>query len=59
MIATEIYSIYVDVFARYNIFYGSLSNILILLLWVYILAYIFMLGMALNSEYVVKEEEDA
>lgn len=58
MIATEIYSIYVDVFARYNIFYGSLSNILILLLWVYILAYIFMLGMALNSEYVVKEEDE-
>jgi len=56
MVATEIYSIYVDVFARYNIFYGSLSNILILLLWVYILAYIFMLGMALNSGYVVKEE---
>ncbi len=48
IIATEVYSIYVDVFAKYNLFYGSLSNILILLLWVYILAYIFVFGMALN-----------
>lgn len=49
IIATEVYSIYVDVFAKYNLFYGSLSNILILLLWFYILAYIFVLGMALNA----------
>lgn len=48
ILATEVYSIYVDVFARYNLFYGSLSNILILLLWVYLLAYIFVFGMALN-----------
>lgn len=50
-IATEIYSIYVSSFSRYNLFYGSISNILILLLWFYILAYIFVLGMALNVEY--------
>jgi len=48
ILATEVYSIYVDVFAKYNLFYGSLSNILILLLWVYLLAYIFVFGMALN-----------
>jgi len=55
IIATEVYSIYVDVFARYNLFYGSLSNILILLLWVYILAYIFVFGMALNVGSVERE----
>jgi len=51
MIATEVYSIYVDVFARYNLFYGSLSNILILLLWIYMLSFIFVFGMALNAGY--------
>lgn len=56
VIATEVYSIYVDVFAKYNIFYGSLSNIIILLMWVYILAYIFVLGMALNSGF--REEKE-
>lgn len=49
IITTEIYSVYTNVFAHYDLFYGSISNILILLLWVYILAYIFVLGMALNS----------
>ncbi len=49
IIATEIYSIYVEVFAKYDLFYGSISNILILLLWVYVLAYVFVLGMAINS----------
>lgn len=49
IIATEIYSIYANMFANYDLFYGSIANILILMLWVYILAYIFVLGMALNS----------
>ncbi len=56
IVATKVYSLYVDVFAKYNIFYGSLSNILILLLWVYLLAYIFVFGMALNVGF--QEEED-
>ena len=49
IIATEIYSLYVGKFSKYDIFYGSISNILILLLWVYILSYIFVLGMAFNA----------
>lgn len=56
IIATEVYSIYVDVFAKYNLFYGSLSNILILLLWFYILAYIFVFGMALNAGFIEEEK---
>ena len=57
IIATEVYSIYTQVFARYNLFYGSISNLLILLLWVYILAYIFVFGMALNAGSIPKQEE--
>jgi len=56
VITTEIYTIYVDVFAKYNLFYGSISNILILLLWVYILAFIFVMGMALNASYYKTRE---
>ena len=36
ILATEIYAFYVETFIRYDIFYGSVSNILILLLWFYI-----------------------
>ncbi|MEG1495199.1 MAG: YihY/virulence factor BrkB family protein [Bacilli bacterium] len=49
IISTEVYSLYANQFAKYNLFYGGISNILILMLWVYILAYIFVLGMALNT----------
>ena len=29
-------------------FYGSLSNIIILMMWIYIIAYIFVIGIAIN-----------
>ncbi len=49
ILSTEIYSFYVETFSKYDLFYGSISNLLILLLWVYMLSYIFVLGMALNA----------
>ena len=49
ILATEIYSFYVGHFTKYNLFYGSVANIIVLLLWVYLLSYIFVLGMALNE----------
>lgn len=49
IIATEVYSVYIGVFANYDKFYGSISNIIILLLWIYILSYIFVLGMIINA----------
>lgn len=48
IIITFIYSFYITHFARYDIFYGSLANLVILMLWVYLLAYIFVVGMCLN-----------
>lgn len=48
IISTEIYSFYISTFSKYDIFYGSISNLLILLLWVYLLSYIFVLGMVIN-----------
>ena len=48
VIATYAYSYYISNFAHYNVFYGGLSNVIILMLWVYLLAYIFTIGMALN-----------
>ncbi len=53
IITTEIYSFYIEVFAKYNLLYGSIANLIILLLWFYLLSYIFVLGMALN----VNQEE--
>ena len=49
IISTEVYSFYVSYFARYNVLYGSVANLLILFLWIYLLSYIFVLGMILNA----------
>lgn len=48
IIVTAIYSFYVSHFANYDIFYGGLSNIIILMMWIYILAYILVIGIAIN-----------
>ncbi len=48
IIITFIYSFYITHFARYDMFYGSLANLVILMLWVYLLAYVFVVGMCLN-----------
>ena len=50
VIATKIYSIYLSTINTYSIYYGSLANMIIVLFWLYILAYIFTLGIAINAE---------
>ncbi len=58
VLASEIYSFYVEKISNYDLFYGSVSNVIILLLWVYILSYIFVLGMIFNaSNYKPSEEK--
>ena len=49
MITTQIYSFWVSNVAHYDIFYGSISNIIILLIWFYILSYVFVIGLVMNS----------
>lgn len=49
-ILTRIYSYHLNNYSNYNLYYGSLSNILILLVWVYFLAYLFMVGLSLNAD---------
>lgn len=56
ILATEIYTFYIGTFSSYDVFYGSISNIVILLLWIYILSYIFVLGMAINAGNTKEED---
>ncbi|MDD3453518.1 MAG: YihY/virulence factor BrkB family protein [Bacilli bacterium] len=49
---TTIYSFYANKIANYDLWYGSLSNIIILMIWIYIISYIFVIGIAVNvNEY--------
>lgn len=45
---TSLYSFYINNFANYSVFYGSLANIVVLMIWVYFLSYAFVIGMAMN-----------
>ena len=57
IIITRVYSIYLNHFNTYDIFYGSFGNVVIMLFWVYLLAYVFTMGMAINAEYYFKSQE--
>lgn len=48
MLSSEAYSYYITHVARYDLFYGSLSGLIILMLWFYLMAYIFVVGLAIN-----------
>lgn len=54
ILVTAIYSYYVSNFANYDLFYGSMSNIIIMMMWIYILSYILVLGIAVNATYYQK-----
>lgn len=64
IIITKVYSVYLNHFNTYDIFYGSFGNVVIMLFWIYLLAYVFTMGMAINAEYYfnsqisVKEKEN-
>lgn len=49
MLITQIYSFWVTNVSHYDIFYGSISNIIILLIWMYFLSYVFVIGLVLNA----------
>jgi membrane protein len=51
IIVTDIYSYYITHFAHYDIFYAGLSNIAILMLWIYFLSYIIVIGISLTSKF--------
>jgi len=50
VIATYIYSLYINSFARNTLLYGGLTHIVTLMVWLYIIAYIFTVGIAINSQ---------
>lgn len=59
VLATMIYSYYANHFSNYDLFYGGLSNIVILMIWIYALSYILVIGIAINvNEYQNVDNED-
>ncbi|MGY6560994.1 MAG: YihY/virulence factor BrkB family protein [Luteibaculaceae bacterium] len=61
ILASSLFKIYVENFALYNKLYGSIGTLIIILLWIYFIAYILLIGFELNSSIAFagnkKEEE--
>ena len=58
IVLMAIYSFWINNFANYDIFYGSLSNLAILMLIMYFLAFVFVIGIGINVktyEYKIKD----
>lgn len=49
ILSTVLYSFYVTNLTNYNLFYGSLTNIIVMMIWLYIISYILIFGMAINA----------
>lgn len=57
LLSTAIYSFYANDIADYSRFYGSLSSIAILMMWLYLVSYIFVVGIAINTSYYELSDE--
>ena len=49
MFFTIIFSYYLTYFTKYDVIYGGLSSVTILLIWIYFLSYILILGIVINT----------
>ena len=48
------FSIYVDIFKGFSIMYGSLTTIVLIMMWVYACMYIILLGAQLNKQRIIE-----
>ena len=48
ILGTLVYSFYINNYANYSIFYGTLANLVVLMVWIYYLSYVFVIGLAMN-----------
>lgn len=49
-IFTALFEYYLTYFSKYDVLYGSLSSITVLLIWIYFLSYILILGIVINTK---------
>lgn len=48
VIVTQVYKIIANNMTTYNMFYGALSNIALIMLWLYFISFVFVIGLSLN-----------
>ena len=49
IIISKIFSIYLSLFKGFSIMYGSLTTIILIMMWVYLCIYIILIGAEINN----------
>lgn len=62
VITTQGFNFYVDNFSRYNVLYGSIGTLMVIMLWIYANAFVLLMGFELNASirvagYDARDEE--
>lgn len=52
------FSIYLDVFKNFSVIYGSLTSIMLLMIWVYWSMYVLLLGAEINALIEKKKQKN-
>lgn len=55
VLTTMFYSFYINHFAHYANLYGGLAQFVVLMVWLYLLAYVFVIGIAINTQKLEKK----
>ena len=58
IVSSIIFGYYLEYFANYDIIYGNLSSIIILMIWLYVISFVFVLGMIINTIYYKDKLEE-
>lgn len=58
LIVTAIFSWYTTELVDYSIFYGSLASFIVLLIWIYLLSYVVLLGIGINSKKYFEDKKE-
>ncbi len=58
IIASLVFSFYLSNIADYSVVYGNLSNIIVLVIWLYLISYVFVMGIAINSVFYDENNND-
>jgi membrane protein len=50
ILGTLLFSVYINLFSHYNVTYGALTGVIVLMLWLFLSCYIVLLGAEINRE---------
>ncbi len=58
ILVTFLFNIYISNFSKYNVLYGSIATLIIVMVWIYINSFILLIGFEINTSIVQAKHEE-